>query len=201
MNGISVVRELEQTFWVALEEVLGDEQAQKIGEHSSYLGNHPFSLEQITKIQNVLEELYGVAAGRGLTLRSGRAWVKYGLRFFYHELGWGKSEFRLLPRHARIQRGLESLASWMQPHFQERFEVERTATGWLWQISGCGLSACIPDKTMPSCCYWMVGVLEEVLKRLGDGKNFLVREVTCQLYGAPACLFEIPARPLGDWDA
>lgn len=198
MNEIFGNRGLERTFWLALEEVLGHDQVQRIGEHSSYLGNYPFSLEQMTRLQNALEELYGVAAGRGLTLRSGRAWVKYGLRFFYHELGWGQSEFRLLPRHARIQRGLERLASWMKQHFQEHFEVERTADGWLWRVSGCGLKAHVIDETLPSCCYWMVGVLEEILKRLGDGKIFLVREVTCQVCGAPACLFEIPARPLGD---
>ncbi len=190
-------KELERSFWMALEEILGLEQAQRIGEHAFPLSGRPFfSLMQLMELQKVLEAVYGVHAGRGLALRSGRAWVKYGLRFFRDDLGWNRSEFRLLPRHVRIHRGLEGLASWMDRVFVEKFVVTRSLNGWLWQIHDCPL-VIEPGGEIP-CCYWMIGVLEETLQRLGDGKIYLVRALPSPLQKAPVCLFEIPARSLGD---
>ncbi|MEJ5240755.1 MAG: V4R domain-containing protein [Anaerolineales bacterium] len=197
MTTISGANALARSFWMALEEILGQEQVRKVGESPLQLfDGHPFSLAQLAALQGALEGIYGIPAGRGVALRSGRAWVKYGLRFFYEELGWNRSEFRLLPRNLRIERGLESLASWMNGYFTERFDVRRIPEGWIWRICGS------PDNTekvenVPGC-YWMIGVLEEVLHRLGDGKIFLVREISCRACGAASCLFEIPARPLGD---
>jgi hypothetical protein len=190
-------KELERSFWMALEEILGLEQVQRISEHTFPLSGQPFcSLMQIMELQKALEAVYGIHAGQGLALRSGRAWVKYGLRFFRDELGWNRSEFRLLPRPVRIQRGLEGLASWMDRVFMEKFFVTRSLDGWLWQIHDCPL-VIEPGGEFP-CCYWMIGVLEETLQRLGDGKIYLVRALPSPPQKAPVCLFEIPARSLGD---
>ncbi len=194
---VAGTKELERSFRMSLEEILGLEQVQKISEHTLPLsGQFPFSLAQVMEFQKVLEAVYGVQAGRGLALRSGRAWMKYSLRFLREELGWNRAEFRLLPRHVRIHRGLEGLASWMGQNFKEKFLVTRSPEGWLWQIHDCCLEI-DPNGDLP-CCYWMIGVLEEALQRLGDGKIFLVRAISSPRQEMPVCLFEIPARSLGD---
>ncbi len=197
MSTISGANAMARSFWMALEEILGQEQVQRFGERSlQLLDGSFFSLTQLAVLQGALEGMYGIAAGRGVALRSGRAWVKYGFRLFYEELGWNRSEFRLLPRTHRLERGLRDLANWMNAHFHEHFDVQRIPEGWIWQIEGFQGSVEATEST-PGC-YWMIGVLEEVLHRLGDGKIFLVREISCRTCGALSCLFEIPARPLGD---
>lgn len=189
---------LERSFWLAVEEILGPEPLTQIVPrlHSSTPEALSFSLEQIALLQHILEGEYGPNAGRGLTLRAGRSWVKYGLRLFQQELGWNSSQFRLLPRRARISRGLSELAAWLEAHLPQRFAVETHPDGWLWKVSQCQAPALATFQS--SCCYWMLGVLDEVMTRLGDGKLFPVREKSCQFCGAPVCLFEISAAPLGD---
>jgi hypothetical protein len=105
---------------LAMEEILGHDEVNAVlnlAHLPDYIDQYPasnqdleFPFEYVGRLQATLECAYGPRAGRGLSLRVGRACLKYGLREFGSELGVTDLAFHLLPLPTRLKVGSEALA-------------------------------------------------------------------------------------------
>jgi hypothetical protein len=94
-------------------------------------------LEQVSRIQSVLEEIYGLQGGQGIAMRCGRASFKYGLDEFGQQSGWTDLEFRLLPLTARIQAGAELMAKVLNYNAAQYVRVTDQGDRFVWEIDRC----------------------------------------------------------------
>ena len=153
-----------------------------------------FIFELAGRIQTALECAYGTRAGRGLSIRVGRACVKYGLREFGSELGITDLSFRLLPLQTRLKVVSEALAKLFNqfPDLSVHLEldnkyiychIERSPQCWERQAEG-------PYYALA------VGFLQEALYWVSGGKYFLVEEKKRITFGESECTIVIDQTPM-----
>lgn len=153
-----------------------------------------FSFETVSKLHQVLEQVYGPRGGRGLALRSGRACFKYGIKEYGSMLGLTEMAFRLLPLPTKLHTGARSFADLFNKHTDQKVRVEETETQILWHIERCPL--CWERKAEEPVCHLAVGLLQEALYWLSGGKVFSVEETACHARGDDHCVISIQKTPL-----
>ena len=110
-NGYYFPNRLGRIVLLAFEEIIGKNGLNSIlnlSELSSLIDNYPpeddkqvIPFDIFSQLQRSLEQGYGPHGGRGLALRSGRAFFSNGLRTYGPDLGLNDTTFRLQP--ARIE--------------------------------------------------------------------------------------------------
>jgi predicted hydrocarbon binding protein len=156
--------------------------------------DHNFSFEDLSAIQQALEELYGPRGGRGVALRSGRVFFKYFLRAMGDSMSMTTLDFRLLPTHQRVKSGLTSMASTLSDLCSMRIEVWEDSEAWHWQADQCPWCW---KRHMDECmCHFNVGMLQEYMTWAGGGKIYHVLETECIARGGPACTIRIEKQPI-----
>ncbi len=90
------------------------------------------TFERLPQLQASLEIKYGLSAGRGLAIRSGRACFRHLLREFGNEMGLTNLEFRLLSLPARLKVSNQALAALLnrQPGMHMEFEMDEQYLHW-----------------------------------------------------------------------
>ena len=161
---------------------------------SSSANERMFSFETLSKLQQVLEQVYGPRGGRGLALRSGRACFKYGIKEYGSMLGVTEMAFRLLPLPTKLHTGARSFADLFNKHTDQQVRVEETETQFFWHIERCPL--CWERKAEEPVCHLAVGLLQEALYWLSGGKVFSVEETACHACGDDHCIITIQKTPL-----
>ena len=155
-----------------------------------------FSQEDALSFPVVLERLYGVRGGRGLSVLVGRAAFTYVLKHFGKLYGLKDSDFRLLPVPRRIQAGLGKLAQIFEQQFEQQAVVRDEGTYWTWTVENClncrGQSAVAGEVS----CYFIVGLLQEYLSWASGGRFYPVVEMECAVLGGNCCVFRIDRKPL-----
>jgi len=153
-----------------------------------------FQFEELSKIQEALEGLYGPRGGRGLSLRAGRVCFKYGLKEFGPLLGATDITFRLLPTEPKLRAGVELFAKAFNNYSDQIVRVEDKADRFLWHIDRCPI--CWHRQTDSPVCHLAIGILQESLYWASNGKVYNVEETACVAMGDPACTFVIDKKPL-----
>ncbi len=143
-------------------------------------------------LQIGLENEYGSIAGRGVALRVGQAWLKYGLREFGDELALGNLTFRLLPLQKRLKTGIEAFAALFNNYTNQRVRLEKDENNIYWQVEHCPLGTHSDDP----CCQIAVGLLQEALYWVSGGKLFEVSEKQCVACGDQECIILINRTPV-----
>ena len=161
---------------------------------SSAANERMFSFETLSKLQQVLEQVYGPRGGRGLALRSGRACFKYGIKEYGSMLGLTEMAFRLLPLPTKLHTGARSFADLFNKHTDQQVRIEETETQFFWHIERCPL--CWERKAEEPVCHLAVGLLQEALYWLSGGKVFSVEETACHACGDDHCIITIQKTPL-----
>ena len=161
---------------------------------SSAANERMFSFETLSKLQQVLEQVYGPRGGRGLALRSGRACFKYGIKEYGSMLGLTEMAFRLLPLPTKLHTGARSFADLFNKHTDQQVRVEETETQFFWHIERC--PRCWERKAEEPVCHLAVGLLQEALYWLSGGKVFSVEETACHACGDDHCIITIQKTPL-----
>jgi hypothetical protein len=173
--------------WVlqlALEETLG----QSGGNTALNLTDHPDNtfiyqpydedpnspLIHISHLQAGLESAYGPRAGRGLSLRVGRACFKYGLREFGTELVLTDLAFRLLPFQTKLKTGTDAFAALFNTYTDQIVRLERDERYIYWLMERCPL--CWERQSEGPCCHLALGFLQEALFWASGGKHLDVEE-------------------------
>jgi predicted hydrocarbon binding protein len=191
-------------FLQSFEEVLGSAgliAAEKLANLDHLVGALPantvsrdFRFNDLSRIHETLEQMYGPRAGRGLALRAGRVSFKYGLRELGYPLGISTHAFRLLPLSLKIQTSLGTLADLFNRYTEGSVNLIENHDTFIWRMESCPL--CWKRSAEAPCCHLLVGLLQETLFWLSSGKNFLVEETACIASGEPACSFQISRKPL-----
>jgi hypothetical protein len=189
---------------LAMQEILGQDAVDLVLElarskkyHSPISTSNPelkFPFEQIGQIQATLEQAYGSRAGRGLSMRVGRACFKYSLREFGCGLGVTGLSFNLLPLPVRIRVGCEALAGFINQFSDQRVNFEQDKGYIYFRIAPC--PHCGDGQIKSPCCGVAVGFLLEALHWVSAGKYFLVEENRGVVCGDSKCTIAIDRTPL-----
>jgi predicted hydrocarbon binding protein len=188
----------------AMEEILGRNGMNAVLNLASlahFIGNYPpdnlerqFGFSDLSKIQTSLEELFGPLGGRGVSLRSGRACFKYGLREFGPMLGVTDLAFRLLPHDEKLKNGTLLFAEVFNRFSDQRVRVEENKEHIYWHIERCPV--CWGRHTGQPVCHLAVGILQESLYWVSGGKYYQVQETHCIAKGDPACTIVVDKQPV-----
>jgi predicted hydrocarbon binding protein len=188
---------------LAMEEILGKNGINAVLNHihlTKWINNYPpnnldaaFPFTDLSHIQVGLEEIYGPRGGQGLAMRIGQASFKYGLREFGPMLGITDINFRLLPLPTKLSKGAAVFASTFNNFTDQRVRIEETPNEIRWHIERCPV--CWGRHTERPSCNLAVGILQEALYWLSNGKYFNVQETACIAQGDPACTIVIEKIP------
>jgi predicted hydrocarbon binding protein len=165
------------------------------------VNNHPannmelhFSFQEFGAILETLDEMYGVRGGRGLAMRAGRETFKYALKEFMPVLGIADLAFRPFPVGMKIKIGLEVFAETFNKFTDQIVRLKQDADHHLWIIERCPV--CWQRQTETPCCHLAVGLLQESLFWVSNGKNYRVSEINCIASGDDACVIMIDKQPI-----
>lgn len=153
-----------------------------------------FSFEEVSAIQQTLDDMYGVRGGRGLALRAGRETWKYALREFVPVLGITDLASRILPLGIKIKIGLEVFAETFNKFTDQQVHLGEDERGYLWVIERCPV--CWNRTSQTPCCHLAVGLLEQSLDWVSRGRRFRVEEVSCIACGDDTCTIVISKKPI-----
>jgi hypothetical protein len=189
---------------LASEEVVGNENTNTIlrmAKMQERLEQYPpnnfaaeFSFDELARMQQALEELYGVRSGRNLARRIGGACFRIGAEDLRPVLGVADLAFRILPLRLRLRIGFEVLAHIFGQFSDHRVWLEEGERHFRWVTERCGI--CWGRRSESPCCHLSVGLLEEVLYWLSGGESFYIEEVSCIAAGDPTCTILVGKTPL-----
>lgn len=164
------------------------------GVHQPYSkSNFILDNESTSHLQIALEEIYGTQCGRGLAIRSGRAFFNQMLRAYADDYGLNEPAFRLLPLQRKTFTGLTKLAQIFNQHTHQHVTVEQ-AEHFYWRVESCPL--CWGRQAAQPICHLTIGLLQEAMYWISAGHQYRVEEITCIAMGDPACTYRILARPI-----
>ena len=196
--------QLGRIIFVGMEEMIG-----KIGVNAvlnqaglpRYIDNYPlnnldqqFKFEDLGRILQALEEIYGPRGGRGLALRTGRACFKHGLREFGSLMNFSDLAFRLLPMDVKLRTSVEIFAEIFNRYSDQLVEIDEDSDCFYWNVERCPY--CWGRNSDTPVCHLTVGLLQEALYWVSGGKFFNVEEIECMAKGDPACRIIIGKKSL-----
>jgi predicted hydrocarbon binding protein len=184
---------------LAFEEVMGKKEFNSILDMASisYLtescqtdtGNKVYSYETFTQLQSLLEQKYGSHAGRGVTLRAGRAFFSHGLRIFGNELGLNDLTFRLQPPDIKFIKVLHALSDLFNRATNQNIVLKEIEYKILWSVEHCPW--CKERQVDEPVCQFLVGMLQEALYWVSGGKIYNIVEESCSAQGDRTCLIVV----------
>jgi predicted hydrocarbon binding protein len=196
--------EMGHILLLAMQEVLGNQGTRAILmaadlpdlAYRAFAGspNGGLRFEQVSRIQDALEDFYGLKGGQGVALRCGRTSFKYGLRELGERSGFTDLEFRLLPINDRVRVGTELLARVFNDHPGHKVKVSDQADRYVWEIERCPV--CLGRHASGVSCHLAVGILQESLVWASGGKYFNVKETNCIAKGDRTCTIVVNKKPL-----
>jgi len=152
------------------------------------------SFERLPQLQSSLEKTYGLTAGRGLAIRSGRACFKHLLREFGTEMGLTDLEYRLLSLPARLKFSNQALAALLNQQTGQHVAFEMDDQYLHWTIER--IPANGKMRNQKSTCHLIFGLLQEMLSWTSGGKIYQMEETHCIELGDPCCKIQIKKNPI-----
>jgi predicted hydrocarbon binding protein len=153
-----------------------------------------FTFNELSAIQQTLDDMYGERGGRGLALRAGRETWKYALKDFMPVLGITDLAMRMLPLGIKIKIGLDVFAETFNKFTDQRVRLGETENHFLWIIERCPI--CWQRKSPTPCCHLAIGLLEQALDWVSRGKRFRVEQISCIASGDETCTMTISKKPI-----
>lgn len=152
------------------------------------------SFERLPQLQASLENIYGLSAGRGLAIRSGRACFRHLLREFGAEMGLMDLEFRLLSLPNRLKFCNQAMATLINQHtgLHAIFEMDDNYLNWTIERNP-NNGTIGNDK---SVCHLIFGLLQESLAWISGGKIYQMEEENCIERNDPCCKIQIRKNPI-----
>jgi predicted hydrocarbon binding protein len=159
-----------------------------------YKGGLDFSFQMLPQLQASLEKTYGISAGRGLAIRSGRACFRHLLREFGAEMGLTDLEFRLLSLPDRLKFSIRAMAALINQHtgLHAAFEMDDNCLYWTIERSPTNRA----NHNDKSVCHLIFGLLQETLSWTSGGKIYQMDEANCIERSDPCCKIRIRKNPI-----
>jgi len=153
-----------------------------------------FTFQELASIQAAVDDIFGLRGGRALALRTGRETFKYALMDFMPILGIADLAFRPLHLGIKLKIGLEIFAETFNKFTDQVVRLAEEPDRHLWIIERCPV--CWQRSSERPCCHLAVGLLQESLDWVSNGRQFRVREIECIAMGNDACVIAITKKPL-----
>jgi len=153
-----------------------------------------FSFDELGRLFQALDEMYGPRSGHGLAQRIGRSCFQLGIVDLGPVLGVADLAFRVLPLRMKVKVGFEVLIRMFDTFSDHQVRLEEDEQYFQWIIERCGV--CWGRICAGSCCDLAVGILDEGLYWLSGGENFYLEEVSCIASGDETCTILIGKQPL-----
>ena len=203
-SGLYYPNRIARIYLLAMEDVMGKNGINAVlnlAGLSHLIDNYPpgnlereFDFADYSALNGALEEMYGPRGGRGLGLRAGRASFAQGLTEFGSLVGMADLAFRLLPLAVKVKVGVKAMAETFTRFSDQTSRVLEEENRYIYVIERCPV--CWGRKRQRPCCFAAVGLLQEGLKWVSNGKDFKVEEISCVARGDSTCDFAIYKRPL-----
>jgi predicted hydrocarbon binding protein len=148
-----------------------------------------FDFAHLSKINAALDDLYGARGGRGMALRTGRAWFALGLIQFGALRGIADPAFRALPLEDRSRVSLKALADIFSNFTDQTSRVEEDANAFRFIVHPSPFA--YGRTTDRPVCHPLVGLLQEHQRWASNGREYVVRETQCAASGDDHCVFLI----------
>ncbi|MCL4303000.1 MAG: 4-vinyl reductase [Anaerolineae bacterium] len=203
LSGFYYPNKMARIYVLSIEETIGSEAMRKVYDlagvpHELYPPPNNFAkafdFAYYAGIGAALEKMYGLRGERGLALHAGRASFSGGLAEFGAVIGVSELSFKAIPLRAKLKVGLKALAETFSKFSDVLADVTEADDHFIYTIRRC--PGCWGRSSDRPICYNAVGVIEDGLRWLSDGKSFAVEEVKCRAAGDEACVFHIRKDPL-----
>lgn len=161
----------------ALLEVLGEDATTHLFSQADfeYNGNVPLELapdDFLSLCGSIIAE-HGEEVGKGIIIRIGRAFFIHALREMASLSLLADSTYRLLPWRHRLDRGLETVAAFIEGNFPVSASVSRRESGirsLTVRTSGSNEKVCVLAN-------FLLGFVQEMLYVISNGRVFMVSVV------------------------
>lgn len=187
-----------------LEEVMGENGVRsilQIAQIEKWMVNYPpddmsraIDFAHYSAVQGALEEMYGPRSSPGIARRAG--WATFD-KLIRHQKRFSGTRIlltRALPLSMKMRYGLRTLASEFACISDQQTSLEEKVASFLYVIHRC--PHCWGRQSKSPSCHLTTGILEECLRWVTRGKNFLVRETDCIAMGDEFCRFHVDKKPL-----
>jgi predicted hydrocarbon binding protein len=155
-----------------------------------------FPFEAVSGLQAATEALFGEQDGRQALREVGRRMLGIGLAEFEPLLGITDLPTRHLPTGMKLRVGFDTFAMVFNRFTDQRVALSETSSDYLWIIERCPV--CWGRRTQSPCCHLAVGILEEGLRWVSNGRLFAVEEIECVAAGGATCTIRIGKVPLSE---
>jgi len=193
-----------RVFLLSLEDVMGRSALHVALGHAKLrhrINNYPpanldlgWCFEEMSALQQALEEIHGERAGQAIAVRAGRASLYYIQQDLSAVLGLDDRPFRLLPLVPRLRAGLGALADLSNKTGDEVVRLEEADDQFLFHVDRCPV--CWGRAAEKPICWTEVGLLQEAMFWVSGGRNVAVEEVQCIAQGSPSCSYAVQKHPL-----
>ncbi len=158
-----------------------------------------FAFDEMARLFQGVDEMYGPRGGRMLSLRIGRGCFKHGVTDFGAVLGVADLAFRVAPLALSMRVTLEVLNEIFNRYSEQRMALGEDRENFYWIAERCGF--CWGQQSSRPVCAVMVGLLQESLYWVSRGGHFDIEEITCAATGADVCTLRIGKQPFQKADA
>lgn len=188
----------------ALKETLGREQmgfVMREGGLEEFVDNYPpndlrkeYPFYGVSGITAGLESVYGIEKGRQMAAELGHLSFVRGIIDFDPMLGIIDMPRRLMPLGMKIRLGLDIFAVVFNRFSDQIVQIGEDRESYHWIIKRCAV--CHGRETKSPACHLAVGILEESLSWVSNGREFQVEETCCLAAGDESCTIAIHKKPL-----
>jgi hypothetical protein len=152
------------------------------------------TFDEMGRLFEAIEGIYGIRGGRRLAWRSGEVCFKYGIEGFGGVIGFADFALRLLPMTLRVRIGLEVLAEIFNRYTDHHVRLGEGEHSFFFVMDRCGF--CWGHEAETPACALIEGLLQESLYWVSRGKRFLIEGVSCIACGDPVGTLRVEKTPL-----
>lgn len=188
----------------ALKETLGREQMEFVmreGGLEEFIDNFPpndlrkeYPFYGVSGVTIGLEAVYGIEKGRQMAAELGHLSFVRGIIDFDPMLGIIDMPRRLMPLGMKIRLGLDIFAVVFNRFSDQIVQIGEDRENYHWIINRCAV--CHGREVQSPACHLAVGILEEALSWVSNGREFHVEETCCLAAGDESCTIAISKKPL-----
>lgn len=202
-SGFYYPNKMARLYVMAIEETIGPDAMNKVFELAGIPSKHhpppnnfakEFDFAYYGAIGATLEKMYGLRGMRGLTLHAGRASFAGGFAEFSAIIGITELAIKSIPLEAKLRVGLRGLAETYNKFTDQLANVEEADKHFIYTIKRCPI--CWGRTSQRPICYGAIGIIQEGLRWVSNGKEFLIEEVSCHAAGDQFCVFHIQKEPV-----
>jgi hypothetical protein len=203
-SGLCYPNRIARLFFLAMEDVMGKgglNQILNLAGLESFIDEPPpdnlarqFDFTYLAAICEALEVTYGERGGRSIALRMGRSVFARGLKSFGAMSGVTDPAFVALPLDTRMELGLGALVAIFNTFTDQESSVQNR--GDYYEFSTDVSPMAWGRQSERPVCHALTGIIQESLRWVSDGHEYLVHEVACRAAGAERCEFRINKKPI-----